>query len=141
MRTAQNKRIDMNRGPLNSILYIEDDPDIQMVARIALETVGGFSVRICGSGREALDLVASGYVPDLMLLDVMMPGMDGMAVLEGLRALPQTAATPAVFMTAKVQPAEVAQYRAQGALGVIAKPFDPMQLAAQVRQLWGGDIG
>jgi CheY-like chemotaxis protein len=98
-------------------------------------------VRICGSGREALDLVASGYVPDLMLLDVMMPGMDGMAVLEGLRALPQTAATPAVFMTAKVQPAEVAQYRAQGALGVIAKPFDPMQLAAQVRRLWGGDIG
>ena len=131
----------MNRGPLNSILYVEDDTDIQMVARIALETVGGFSVHICGSGREALALVAEGFSPDLLLLDVMMPDMDGVAVLKRLRALPQTAATPAVFMTAKVQPAEVAQYRSHGALGVIAKPFDPMQLAAQVRRLWGGDVG
>lgn len=131
-----DKIIDMKRGPLNSILYIEDDPDIQTVARIALEAVGGFSVQLCSSGREALDLIATGFAPDLILLDVMMPDMDGMAVLTSLRALPQTAATPAIFMTAKVQPVEVAHYHLQGALGVIAKPFDPMQLAGQVRQLW-----
>jgi CheY-like chemotaxis protein len=131
----------MNRRPLNNILYIEDDPDIQTIARIALETVGGLAVRMCGSGQEALELVTSGFTPDLILLDVMMPGMDGMSTLGRLRKLPHTTATPAVFMTAKVQPAEVAQYRAQGALGVIAKPFDPMELAKQVRRLWESKHG
>jgi CheY-like chemotaxis protein len=131
----------MNRRPLNNILYIEDDPDIQTIARIALETVGGLAVRICSSGQEALELVTSGFAPDLILLDVMMPGMDGMSTLGRLRTLPHTAATPAVFMTAKVQPSEVAQYRAQGALGVIAKPFDPMELAKQVRRLWESELG
>ena len=126
----------MSRGPLNNILYVEDDADIRTIAQLALEAVGGFNVRLCASGQEALAAVETGYRPDLMLLDVMMPGMDGPSTLAALRALPATAATPAAFMTAKVQAGEIAHYRSLGALGVIAKPFDPMKLAQQVKTLW-----
>jgi CheY-like chemotaxis protein len=79
---------------------------------------------------------SDGVLPDLILLDVMMPGMDGPATLAELRKLPATAATPVIFMTAKVQTAEVAYYKSIGAIGVIAKPFDPMLLAQQVRTLF-----
>jgi len=120
---------------LNLVLYVEDDPDIQMVAQMALEVVGGLALRACSSGREAVT-AASACQPDLILLDVMMPDMDGPATLAALRQLPATATTPVIFMTAKVQAAEVAHYKDLGAIGVIAKPFDPMQLAQQVRQLW-----
>lgn len=120
---------------LERILYVEDEPDIQAVAKLALEMVGGFQVMICGGGQEALDKVA-GFAPDLILLDVMMPGMDGPTTLQNLRADPVSAAIPVIFLTAKVQPAEVVQYQALGALSVIAKPFDPMTLAAQVREIW-----
>ena len=120
---------------LKRILYVEDEPDIQAVAKLALEMVGGFEVMICGSGAQALQKVG-GYAPDLILLDVMMPGMDGPTTLQNLRADSATAAIPVIFLTAKVQPAEVAQYQALGALDVIAKPFDPMALAGQVRALW-----
>ncbi len=120
---------------LKLVLYVEDDPDIQMVAQMALEVVGGLTLRSCSSGREALQAVAS-CQPDLILLDVMMPDMDGPATLAQLRELAATATTPVIFMTAKVQAAEVAHYKSLGALGVIAKPFDPMLLAQQVRQLW-----
>lgn len=126
----------MSRPQLTHILYVEDDPDIRMVAQIALETVGGFTLTTCTSGQEALDTVARGYTPDLMLLDVMMPSMDGPSTLAALRKLAPTAQTPAIFMTAKVQAAEIAHYKSLGALGVVAKPFDPMRLAQQVRELW-----
>lgn len=126
----------MSRSQLAHILYVEDDPDIRVVAQIALEAVGGFKLRTCNSGQEALDAVSAGYAPDLILLDVMMPTMDGPGTLAALRKLPATAATPAVFMTAKVQAAEIAHYKSLGALGVVAKPFDPMRLARQVRELW-----
>ena len=123
-------------GPsLQRILYVEDDPDIRAVARIALETVGGFEIVECASGQEALAAAASAAA-DVVLLDVMMPGMDGPATLHGLRKIPQTADTPVVFMTAKVQPSEVAHYRDLGAVDVIAKPFDPMTLADQLRAIW-----
>lgn len=120
---------------LERILYAEDEPDIQAVAKLALEMVGGFQVLICNNGQEALESVDD-FAPDLILLDVMMPGMDGPTTLKNLRANPATAAIPAIFLTAKVQPAEVAQFQALGALNVIAKPFDPMTLATQVRQIW-----
>lgn len=120
---------------LERILYVEDEPDIQAVAKLALEMVGGYQVMICSRGQEALDKV-SGFAPDLILLDVMMPGMDGPATLQSLRADPTTAAIPVIFLTAKVQPSEVAHYQALGALNVIAKPFDPMTLAEQIRQIW-----
>lgn len=120
---------------LKRILYAEDEPDIQAVAKLALELVGGFEVLICASGTEALQKVKD-YAPQVILLDVMMPGMDGPTTLRHLRADPATAGIPVIFLTAKVQPAEVAQYQSMGALDVIAKPFDPMALAAQVRTLW-----
>ena len=120
---------------LQRILFVEDDPDIQTVARMALEAVGGFTVLACSHGAEALDKI-SGFSPDLILLDVMMPGMDGPATLEALRHLPEAADVPVVFMTAKVQAQEVARYRELGAVDVIAKPFDPMALSETVRSIW-----
>jgi len=121
--------------PLNRILYVEDEPDIRMVAQMALQAVGGFTVIACASGQEALD-AAPGAAADLLLLDVMMPGMDGPTTLKGLRQLPATADTPVIFMTAKVQAAEVAVYKGLGALEVIPKPFDPMELSTQIQRIW-----
>ncbi|GAB4177344.1 MAG: response regulator [Roseiflexaceae bacterium] len=120
---------------LDHILFVEDDPDIQAVAQLALEAVGGFRVTVCQSGREAL-AIAEQANPDLILLDVMMPEMDGPGTLANLRKLATTATTPVIFMTAKVQPHEVAQFRALGTLDVIAKPFDPMTLADTIRDRW-----
>jgi CheY-like chemotaxis protein len=120
---------------LTRILYVEDEPDIQAVARVALQVVGGFTVKICSSGEEALREIA-GFNPDLILLDVMMPGMDGPGTLSALRKLPELDRIPVTFMTAKVQPSEVEHYKSLGALEVIAKPFDPMKLASQVQRIW-----
>ena len=120
---------------LKRILMVEDEPDIQAVARLALEALGGYTVTTCGSGAEALAVVTE-FAPDLIMLDVMMPGMDGPTTLAALRELPPVAHTPVLFMTAKVQQHEVAQYQALGALGVIPKPFDPMTLASMVEDIW-----
>lgn len=120
---------------LKRILHVEDDRSIQAVARLALETLGGFEVLSCLSGQEALDQV-QGFNPDFILLDVMMPGMDGPETLSKLRELVDIEQIPVAFMTAKVQPPEIEQYRQLGAREVIVKPFDPMTLAAQVRDIW-----
>jgi len=126
----------MSGMPVANILYVEDDPDIQTVAQIALEVVGGFHMKTCSSGTIALQEVKAGYVPDLLLLDVMMPNMDGPTTLAELRKLTATALTPVIFMTAKVQSSELEYYKSLGAIGVIAKPFDPMELSGQVAKLW-----
>jgi CheY-like chemotaxis protein len=125
----------MELSALSRILFVEDDSDIQVVATLALESLGGFSVLACASGIEALSRFAE-FSPDLVLLDVMMPGMDGPATLEALRRLPGGSTTPVVFMTARVQAHEVSRYKALGAVEVISKPFDPMRLAATVREIW-----
>jgi two-component system, OmpR family, response regulator len=125
----------MSSPALRRILFVEDDPDIQVVATMALESLGGFSVTACGSGEEALSRFSE-IAPDLVLLDVMMPGMDGPTTLEALRRLPEAAKVPVVFMTARVQAYEMARYRELGAADVIAKPFDPMTLAGTVRSIW-----
>jgi len=125
----------MNDAVLTRILYVEDDDDIRTVASFALKAVGGFTVEACASGQEALAR-AQGFAPQLLLLDVMMPGMDGPTTLGRLRALPGLQETPAVFMTAKVQPQEVNRYRELGSLDVISKPFDPMTLSSSVREIW-----
>lgn len=121
--------------PLKSILHVEDEPDIRAIALMALEVVGGFDVVACASGRDAL-IAAPCAKPDLLLLDVMMPDLDGPTTLKALREIPATSQTPVIFMTAKVQAAEIAVYKALGALEVIPKPFDPMELSAQIRQIW-----
>lgn len=122
---------------LQRILYIEDEPDIQRVVKLALEALGGFTVELCSSGAEALRR-APDLAPDLILLDVMMPEMDGPTALRLLRQIPALAQTPVIFMTAKVQPDEIAHFKAMGALAVIAKPFDPMTLVETVRNAWNG---
>lgn len=120
---------------LERVMLVEDDNDIRTVAGMALEMVGGLKIQACESGAQALEVVAS-FSPQLVLLDVMMPGMNGPEVLEALRRRTDTAEIPVIFLTAKVQADEIAKLRALGALDVIAKPFDPMTLAATVRALW-----
>ena len=120
---------------LKRILYVEDDSDIRTITAMALETVGGFAVIPCSSGEEAL-AAAPGANADLILLDVMMPGMDGLATLSALRGLSQTTDIPVIFMTAKVQASEIQQYMDLGVVDVIAKPFDPMTLSAQIGEIW-----
>jgi DNA-binding response OmpR family regulator len=120
---------------LQRILYVEDEPDIQAVARLALEMVGQFTVKICASGEDALR-EAEAFAPDMILLDVMMPGIDGPATLRRLREETSLGGVPVAFMTAKVQPTEISHYKSLGALDVIAKPFDPMTLATRVRAIW-----
>lgn len=124
-----------NGRALERILYVEDDPDIRTVAVLALEAVGGFVVRVCSSGEEAI-AAAVEFRPDLLLIDVMMPGLDGPSTLAALRALPGIGNPPAIFMTAKVQPSEVARYKEIGVVDVIPKPFDPMTLATQIRAIY-----
>ena len=120
---------------LEKVMLVEDDSDIRTVAGMALEMVGGLNILACESGAQALEMVA-GFAPQLVLLDVMMPGMNGPEVLQALRQRADTAAIPVIFLTAKVQEGAIAKLRALGALDVIAKPFDPMTLAATVRALW-----
>jgi diguanylate cyclase (GGDEF)-like protein len=118
------------------VLYIEDEADIRELAELALEDEG-FVLVSCASGPDALAR-APGLTPDLILVDVMMPGMDGPTTVRGLRELPHLSATPVIFMTAKVQPSEIADYLELGALGVIAKPFEAMTLGADLRKLLSG---
>jgi CheY-like chemotaxis protein len=125
---------------LRTILYVEDDPDIQEVVTMALEVVGGFQVSVASSGREALVTVA-GSIPDLILLDVMMPDMDGPTTLAHLRERPELADVPVVFITAKVQATEIEYFKSLGAVDVIAKPFDPVALAGQVQAIWDTAVG
>ena len=120
---------------LEKILYVEDEKDIQTIATMALEMVGKFTVRACSSGAEAIAMLAE-FEPDLILLDVMMPGMDGPTTLARLREHPAGAGVPAVFMTAKVQPREIESLKGLGAIDVIAKPFDPMTLSDSLRKIW-----
>lgn len=127
----------MTSAPLQRILLLEDEADIRGIATHALTMLGGFQVLACASGREALDW-ASTFQPQLLLFDIMLPEMDGPATLEALRRLPALAATPVVFMTTRTQPQDQLRYRQLGALGLIAKPFDPMALPEQLRELWSG---
>lgn len=119
------------------ILHVDDEPDIREIAVVTLTALGGFTVETCGSGPAAIEKATS-FAPDLILLDVMMPGMDGPATLEILRKSSETAGIPVIFMTAKVQSHEVRHYIELGAAGVITKPFDPMTLCDQIREIWRG---
>ncbi|PPK52576.1 response regulator [Marinobacter persicus] len=130
----------MPRQSVDRVLYVEDDPDIRAVAELALVDVAGFEARLCESGQQALEQVDD-FHPDLVLLDVMMPGMDGPETLRALQERPGGLPVPAVFMTARLQPEEIEEYRAMGAIGVIPKPFDPMTLGDQIRELLAGREG
>jgi len=128
------------RRTLKRILLVEDDPDIQTVTSMALGSFGGYTVRVCGSAEEAI-ASASEFLPDLILLDVMMPGMDGLDTLRALRDVPATAATPVIFLTARVQPADVAKYNELDSLAVIRKPFEPTALVDTIHEVWARYCG
>jgi two-component system OmpR family response regulator len=114
------------------ILHVDDEPDIREVVELSLGLDRDFTVRSCGSGKDAL-AIAADWQPDFILLDVMMPAMDGPATLVQLRENAKSADIPVIFMTARAQARELNRFRSLGAVGVIPKPFDPMTLAASVR--------
>ncbi|MEC9431752.1 MAG: response regulator [Pseudomonadota bacterium] len=120
---------------LQRITYVEDEPDLRAIADVLLTTVGGFETDMCASGQEALDRTGD-FNPDLILLDVMMPGLDGPQTLAGLRKDARLARTPVIFVTAKVQGREVSRYISMGAVDVIPKPFDPLTLPDRLRVIW-----
>jgi two-component system OmpR family response regulator len=115
---------------MSHVLIVDDDEDIRRIARLSLERIGGWQVTEAGSAVAALDATAAASF-DAVLLDVMMPDVDGPTLLDRLR--PRLGdAVPVVFLTAKVQPADVEALMARGAAGVIAKPFDPMGLPGEL---------
>ena len=122
---------------IRTVMLVDDEPDIRKIGELSLKHVGGWEVQLVGWGAEAIVLAAAAP-PDVILLDVMMPEMDGPTTLVRLREQAATAAIPVIFMTAKVQKYEVDRYRELGAAGVIGKPFDPMTLAADVRRILEG---
>lgn len=122
------------------ILFVDDDPDICAVVELALSLDSEFAVTTCADGNDALAISAE-WAPALLLCDVMMPGLDGPSMLQRLRKNPKTANIPVVFMTARAQSSEVEQLKSLGAAAVITKPFDPMTLAAKVReQLFSAEL-
>jgi two-component system, OmpR family, response regulator len=123
--------------PLKQILCVEDNDSIAEVVKMTLEDVGSYVVTHCASGQEALETLRTAK-PQLVLLDVMMPGMDGPETMRRMRQMPEGADIPVVFMTARMQLHEQAQYMELGAAGVIAKPFDPMQLCDDIETIWTG---
>ena len=124
---------------LNKILHVDDDDDIRTITRMSLEVVGDFSVHQCSSGPQAI-AEAEAFGPDLLLLDVMMPGMDGIETWAKLKATEQMANTPAIFMTAKAEDATSKELLEAGAIAVITKPFDPVQLAQQIQSAWDANV-
>ncbi len=122
---------------IQHVLLVDDEPHIRRIGELCLQSIGKMRVRLAASGAEAIAMAAA-EPPDAVLLDVMMPGMDGPSTLAALRAEPATAKVAVIFMTAKVQAHEVERYLRLGAAGVIKKPFDPMTLADEIRRICEG---
>lgn len=117
---------------LQHLRCADDDPDMRMILEVALETVGGWRVTMCADGEEAL-AAARADRPDLMLLDALMPGIDGPSTLALLQADPDLAEVPVVFVTGQAAPEDVEAFLATGGLAVFTKPFNPMELPARLR--------
>lgn len=120
---------------LKKILFVDDDPDIHFIVKICLKEIPGVELRSATSGEEAIE-IAMKFLPDLIILDVMMPKMDGIATLQAIRLLPSIAKTPVIFLTAKAQKNEVEDYFNYGILDVIIKPFDALSLAGKIQEIW-----
>ncbi len=125
----------MTAEPLTKILYAEDEADIREIAVLAIEAIGGFEIATCSSGAEVLAL-ANEFQPQLILLDVMMPIMDGPTTLQALKQDLQLKDIPVIFLTAKIMTEEINHFKQMGAIDIIAKPFDPMTLSAQIQEIW-----
>ena len=121
--------------PLNRICYVEDDEDIQRIVRMSLERVGKMTVEVVGDPTMAIDAMTA-FKPDLVMLDWMMPRMDGPAVFREMRLHPETRALPVVFITAKAAQRDLDELIAMGAAGTVSKPFSPKDLPDQLREIW-----
>lgn len=116
------------------ILHVEDDPDVQEICKLLFEASGDIELIQCATGLAALDVIARDAV-DVVLLDAMLGGMDGLATLKEIRLLERGADVPVIFMTGRARGHEIAAFMAAGAIGVITKPFDPLQLDSEIRRL------
>ena len=125
----------MTTTQLRSVLVVEDDDDIREIIRESLETIGGLSVNLCGSGIDAF-MVLQDEMPDLVLLDWMLPDLDGGAVIQQLRSDPRTAGLPVVVLTGTARRKDVENIYASGAVDVISKPFNPITLASRLAEVF-----
>jgi two-component system OmpR family response regulator len=125
----------MPTRPLNRICYVEDDEDIQRIVRMTLERIGKMTVEVIGDPGLAMDGIAA-FKPDLVMLDWMMPGMDGPTLFRRMLEHPELKNYPVVFITAKASQRELDELRALGAAGTISKPFSPKDLPSQLRAIW-----
>jgi CheY-like chemotaxis protein len=125
----------MPAQPLNRICYVEDDEDIQRIVRMSLERIGKMTVEVVSDPMEAIERI-NAFKPDLVMLDWMMPGMDGPALYRKMLETPETKSLPVVFITAKASQRELDELKTMGALGTISKPFSPKDLPEQLRALW-----
>lgn len=120
---------------LQKILYAEDEPDVQTVVELTVQTMSNYEIKICDNGKKLLECVED-YNPDLILLDVMMPEMDGPTTFNNLQVNENTKNIPVIFMTAKAQVHEIEKFKEMGVLGIITKPFDPMNLCYEIEDIW-----
>ena len=120
---------------LKKILYVDDELRLQKMTQLALEKFGKFEVEACATGMEALQ-AAPGFQPDRILLDVGLPEMDGPTTLQELRKIEECQDTPVIFVTASVRKSDLEEYRKLGALDVVEKPYDPMDISGRLKALW-----
>ncbi len=125
----------MPAQPLQRICYVEDDEDIQKIVRMSLERIGKMSVQVVGDPMLAIEAIKA-YKPELVMLDWMMPGMDGPTLYRKMKETPEVSGLPVVFITAKASQKELDELRALGAAGTISKPFSPRDLPAQLQAIW-----
>ena len=125
----------MPATPLNRICYVEDDEDIQRIVRLSLEKVGKMTVEVVSDPLVAIERITV-FKPELVMLDWMMPGLDGPALFRKMREVAETKDLPVVFITAKASQRELDELRTMGAIGTISKPFSPKDLPDQLRALW-----
>ena len=121
--------------PLNRICYVEDDEDIRRIVRMSLEKVGKMTVEVVGDPLVAIDAITK-FNPDLVMLDWMMPGLDGPSLFRQMKERPETSAYPVVFITAKASSKDMEELMRLGAAGAISKPFSPKDLPDQLREIW-----
>jgi len=121
--------------PLIRICYVEDDEDIQRIVRMSLERVGKMTVEVVGDPTLAIDAI-NAFKPDLVMLDWMMPKLDGVALFRQMQARPETQALPVVFITARASQRDLDELMKIGAAGTISKPFSPKDLPEQLREIW-----
>ena len=125
----------MPERPLQRICYVEDDEDIQRIVRMSLERVGKMTVEVVGDPTKAIEAM-TGFHPDLVMLDWMMPAMDGPTLFREMKLRQETQALPVVFITAKAAQRDLDELMKMGAAGTISKPFNPKDLPDQLRAIW-----